>query len=536
MLRHPQTSSGFRVAIRGIGNRLLSGLLLAATMVAPRAAAQDNPKATQFAAPVDHIDALLRESWREDAIEPAGRSDDAEFCRRIWLDLAGVAPPVWQLRAFLADESVDKRSRLVDELLRSPRFAIHMANRWTESLLPANTTAIPTEQGRALNQWLRDQFLVNKPYDHLIGGFLTAGNSSDQGPAIFYTSREADPVKLAAATSRLFMGIQLECAQCHDHPFSTWTQDDFWSFAAFYSQVELDENAAMQARPAIRDRRGKEVNFPETDRVMPPRYPGVAAEPEPDPTDFRRRQLTIWLASRDNPYFARAAVNRAWSHLFGRGLVDPVDDMDLDNPPSHPEVLDYLTEYLIETRFDLRELYRVLASTEAYSLSSRYARALDQPRPPLDTFAVMSVKTLSPEQFYDTLMQNIFLSKQPNQVMGQDPLRASFLTRMRSTEATSVDYPHGVVQSLGLMNGPEMRQAISPQASGLIQSFDAPFLSNTERVETLFLACLSRLPSDEEAAMFGELLGESDDVAAQKNRLSDLTWVLLNTAECFVCP
>ncbi|MEM0925319.1 MAG: DUF1549 domain-containing protein [Planctomycetota bacterium] len=508
--------------------------------------ADDGPRREQPVNVTVEIDRLLVEFWNEQAIQPAPRSSDAEFCRRVWLDLAGVTPPVWKLRTFLADSSTEKRSRLVDELLESSRFAKHMANRWTDSLLPDDSSPALTEQATRLNEWLRGQFLSNRPYDHLVGSFLTAGGSQERGPAVFYTSRQADPVKLASATSRVFMGIQLECAQCHDHPFADWSQEDFWSFAAFYSQVELDDVGSMSTQ-VIRDQRGKQVVLPETEQVMEPRYPGVEGIPEPDPTDFRRRQLTIWLASRDNPFFARSAANRVWAHLFGRGLVDPIDEMDIDNPPSHPEILERLTEVLIDNRFDLRELYRVIAKSQAYSLSSEMRdvdfRQSNATRPTSSSFAVMGTKTLSPEQFYDSIRQNVYLAGQRTEssaempsAAGRDLSRQLFLSRMRGASASPSEYPHGVVQTLGMMNGPEMSQAISPATSGLIQSLDAPFLSDRQRIETLFLACLSRLPAEPELERFLQFLSSGDPSSSRQDRLSDIVWVLLNTSESFLCP
>ncbi|QDV43665.1 hypothetical protein Enr13x_35220 [Stieleria neptunia] len=490
----------------------------------------------RFASPSDRVDQYLSASWQETATRPSPRSGDAEFCRRAWLDLAGVAPPVWQLRRFLADPSGDKRKQLIESLLSSSRFATHMAHRWNAFLLPAESSDDRQGDAAALHAWLRQQFLNNTPYDHLVGGFLTAGGKSDQGPAIFYTSRNLEPVKLAAATSRLFMGVQLECAQCHDHPFASWTQDDFWSFAAFFAQLQLSDSNLRGGGQAIEDRSGAEVTFPESERVMAPRYPGVTSPPEADPTDFRRRQLTIWLASRNNPYFARAAANRVWAHLFGRGLVDPVDAMDSSNPPSHPELLQYLADYLVEQRFDLRELYRMLTSTQAYH---RTSAIVDGQRHPPDSFAAMNVKTLSASQYFDSLHQNVLLGRlnaSADSPQVEQAVRDEFLRRMKAPDASPSDYPHGVVQVLGMMNGPEMLAATAEAQSGLIASMDAPFFSDTERIETLFLACLSRPPSDSELEMFLAHLNDASAEQPSAARLSDLTWILLNTAECFVCP
>ena len=247
--------------------------------------------------------------------------------------------------------------------------------------------------------------------------------------------------------------------------------------------------------------------------------------------DFRRRQLTIWLASRNNPYFARAAANRVWSDLFGRGLVEPVDSMDLDNPASHPEVLQFLSDLLIESRFDLRLLYETLAKTKAYGLTSRFVD-LDRPGP--DSFAVMNVKTLSPSQYFDSLRQNVLASApdSPDPTGASvDFMRREFLTRMSARGTSTLDYPHGVVQALGMMNGPEMLNATSQSGSRLLRALDAPFLTDQQRIEAVFLACLSRYPSESELQRFQEHLAKSPEYG-----LTDIAWVLLNTAECFVCP
>jgi hypothetical protein len=512
---------------------LLCVLFLVAGQVT--ALAEDANKVADAA--VENIDRLLQDSWDRDGITPTAISGDAEFCRRVWLDLAGVAPPVAQLREFLSDPSENKRERLVDRLLVSPQYANHMASRWNEVLLPpdAQTQLQQQQNVAALHEWLRSQFRDNVPYDYLVGGFLTAGGAGDTGPAIFYTSHSLEPEKLAAATSRIFMGIQLQCAQCHDHPFDRWTQEDFWRYAAFFSQLEQNDSQ-MGRNSIIEDRPGGEVTLPETDTVMPPRYPGVAEPPEKDPGDIRRRQLTIWMASRDNPYFARAAVNRAWAHLFGRGLVDPVDAMDKDNRPSHPELLDYLADYFIAHRFNLRTLYATLARTKAYGRTSSAAAA---DRPPEDAFAAMTVKTLSAEQFFDSLQQNVYRRSAPSLADRMSSERASrqqFLTRMSASGSSPRDYPHGVVQVLGMMNGPEINIATSPNQVGLLASLEAPFFSESDRIETLFLAALSRMPKDAEAKQFATHLAAAETSQEKIVAMSDLLWILLNTAECAVCP
>lgn len=481
------------------------------------------------------IDGFINEQLQNEGITAADVSTDAEFCRRVWLDLAGVAPPVAELREFLSDDRETKRDALIDRLLSSSLHAGHMATRWNAILLPPDAQSQPEQRQNvaALHRWLRDQFRENVPYDYLVAGFLTAGGSSDAGPAVFYTARELEPEKLAAATSQIFLGLQLQCAQCHDHPTDRWTQKDFWQYAAFFSQLQ-QSNAAM-GRQTIEDEPGGQVTLPETETVMMPRYPGVSEPPEPDPGDIRRRQLTIWMASRDNPYLSRAAVNRIWYQMFGRGLVDPVDRMDADNLPSHPELLNFLADLLIENRFDLRTIYAAIARTDAYQRSSEY----DGKRPDADRFAVMTVKSLSAEQFFDSLQQNVYrrgvsTMDQPNRAT--QAMRQVFLDRMRASDMNPSDYPHGVVQALGMMHGPEIVSATDANRLGLLAALEAPFLTNTERIETLFLATLSRPPSNDESERFANFLSENGSESNELSPMIDLLWVLLNTAECALCP
>ncbi|MGB7345344.1 MAG: DUF1549 and DUF1553 domain-containing protein [Pirellulaceae bacterium] len=489
--------------------------------------------ATSMDAGVQEINRLLDEAWQRDQVVTADRSDDAEFGRRVWLDLAGVAPPVAEVREFLQDKTDDKRAKLIDRLLASPRHASHMAATWNDILLPSDVQTIEQRQNiAALQDWLRDQFVANTPYDYFVASFLTAGGAANRGPAIFYTTRDVEPRKIAAATSQIFLGVQLQCAECHDHPFDRWTQKDFWGYAAFFGQLARSEEQ-MNSGGLIIDRPDGDVTMPESDVVVSPRYPGASEPPDKDITNNRRRQLTIWMASRDNAYFARAAVNRVWGHLFGRGLVDPVDAMDKDNPASHPELLEFLTRYFVEHRFNLRTLIATIARSDAYQRSSAYDSAK---RPPINSFATMNVKTLTARQFYDSVQQNVFRQSSALDANGIDNRREQFLARMRVTDTSPRDYPHGVMQALGLMNGPEMAQAIHPEQSGLLASLEAPFFNDDERIDAIFLAVLSRYPSDSESKRLAEFFSKAASEDDRATLRSDLVWTLLNTAEATVCP
>ncbi len=482
---------------------------------------------------VGQIDRLISRSWQENQITPAARSDDAEFCRRVWFDLAGVAPPVAEVRSFLKDNSVDKRETLIDRLLASPHHASHMAATWNDLLLPADAQTIDQRQNiLALQNWLRDQFIDNTPYDYFVASFLTAGGAANRGPAIFYTTRQVEPKKIAAATSRIFLGVQLHCAECHDHPFDHWTQEDFWGYTAFFGQLARSDEQ-MNTGGLIIDQPSGEVTMPDSDEIVAPRYPGVTELPEEDVTNNRRRQLTIWMASRDNDYFARAAVNRVWGHMFGRGLVDPVDAMDKDNPPSHQELLDFLTRYFIDHRFNMRTLIMTIARSDTYQLSSAYDSAN---RPSQDFFAVMNVKTLTARQFYDSIQQNVLRQPSASTANAIDFQREQFINRMKTSDTSPRDYPHGVMQALGVMNGPEIRRAVNIQQSGLLASLEAPFFDDDERIDAIFLAILSRFPDQNESKRVADFFAKASSDSDLVTRRSDLVWTLINTAEATVCP
>ena len=524
-----------------VGLAVLMGACVTAggRCAAADSASADATSASTADAVAARIDRLIEDAWDQADLQPAARSDDAEFFRRLWFDFAGVAPPVADVRSFLADRRPNKRAEWIDRLSGSPRWASQMANRWRDILLPE--APAPERQGDAvaLQQWLRRQFAQNVGYDDLVASFLTAGGTSDPGPAAFYTALDVQPDKVAAATSRIFLGQQLQCAQCHDHPFDDWTQHDFWAFAAFFAQLAQTTRPLAGGGTMIIDRRDGEVHLPDTEQVVTPLYPGkldaAGRVPERDPAGNRRRQLTVWLASRDNPYFARAAANRVWAHLMGIGLVEPVDAMDRNNPASHPEVLDVLTEHFIATRFDLRQLYRAIARTRVYQLSSVTQGA----RPPATSLAAMQVKTLTADQFYDTLQQNVLRRRTAAvgpTMAGIDPVRSAFVGRMRAIGSTPRDYPHGVVQALALMNGPEITAATGASDSGLLIALDAPFFTDAARVETLFLATLSRPPTAPQSERFHALLSAAEDDQQRHEAMSDMLWALISSAEFAMCP
>jgi hypothetical protein len=233
------------------------------------------------------------------------------------------------VRAFLADERPDKRERLIDELLASPRYSTHMATTWRNRILPTGVSPERNREALALQKWLRTRFAKNLRYDNLVGELLLTLGGDELGPALYYQANDLSPEKLAGSAAELFLGVRLDCAQCHDHPFADWSQRDFWGLAAFFARVKSRDARGMgmmDARYRLVDAPEGDVMLPESSEVVPPKFPKGEAASD-DSRQTRRVQLAIWMTSSDNPFFARAAVNWAWTHLFGRGLVVSLDDV-----------------------------------------------------------------------------------------------------------------------------------------------------------------------------------------------------------------
>ncbi|HUG71499.1 MAG TPA: DUF1549 and DUF1553 domain-containing protein [Pirellulaceae bacterium] len=508
-----------------IGSITLSILYAALSL----SAMADDANATRRAAMIERIDGLLAERWEAEGIEPATRSDDGEFVRRIHLDLTGVIPRVADVREFLEDERSDKRKRVIEQLLASPRYPTHLANTWRQVMIPGGLDLEQLQNVAGVQNWLRRQFAQNMRYDRIVSDFLVATGGGEAGPALYYTSLELRPEKLAASTARIFLGLQIECAECHPHPFDHWKQEDFWGYAAFFARLQQSENRRGPAEVGLVDLDSGEVTLPDSETVVPPRYPGGNPVSK-EAGGTRRVQLAIWMASRDNPYLPKAAVNRMWAHLFGRGLIDPVDDIGGHNPASHPQLFEELTNYFVSTGFDIKELLRTLSNTKAYQLSSRLDR---EPSPP-ELFASMAIKTMTAEQLYDSLDRIAggrpaeipnFLNIRSNLF---DQQRLAFVGKMQMRGSNATEFDAGVLQALTLLNGANINAASQAEQSGVLIALDSPLFSMEERVETLFLGTLSRRPGKDEVSSFVAHVNESSD---QREALGDVMWALLNSAE-----
>ena len=475
------------------------------------------------APPESRIDHLVAARWAAEGIQPAPLAGDAEFARRVYLDLTGRVPSVAQMRRFLKDPAPDKRRRLIDELLDGGGYVQHFTNVWRAILLPDNPTAANNVALRAgFEDWLRKQLAANAPYDDMVRAILRPG-----GQRAFYLSRENKPENLAAATTRLFLGIKLECAQCHSHPYARWSREQFWSQAAFFAALQPPGKALARSQPRPDGRR---IQIPGTDKVVAARFldgkePAWKEGMDPQTT------LADWVTAADNPYFARAAVNRLWAHFFGTGLVDPVDEFGEQNPASHPELLDELARQFAAHRFDLKFLIRAITNSQTYQRTSRVTHPTqEEPR----RFARMALRGLTAEQIYDSLAQATGYEEavpSRGQARGMRT-RAAFLTQFANPGGKSTDFRLSILQALSLMNGKLVANATDLEDGATLAAVaDAPFMDTAERVETLYLAALGRPPQPEEAARLVRYVEDGGADRTSRQALADVFWALLNSGE-----
>jgi WD40 repeat protein/mono/diheme cytochrome c family protein len=330
------------------------------------------------------IDKLVAAKWKRMKILPSGLCTDAEFVRRVSLDLTGLPPTSDDLRKFLADprDSRVKRDELVDRLIGSPDFIDFWTNKWAD-LLQVNRKFLGVEGSAAFRNWIRAQLAGNMPYDKFVRTILTASGSNRENPAAAYFKILRDPAATMENTTQLFLGVRFNCNKCHDHPFERWTQDQYYQTAAYFAQVNLTGDPASNGRmiggtdveapkplyEVVADTGKGEVIHDRTKKVSAPKFPFPAEHANPGSVGARRQELSSWLTSKDNPYFAKSYVNRFWGYLMGLGIIEPLDDIRAGNPATNPELLDYLTNEFISKGFDLRHIMRLICKSRTYQLS-----------------------------------------------------------------------------------------------------------------------------------------------------------------------
>jgi hypothetical protein len=508
----------------------------------------------EFVRPAENnfIDRLVWDKLQRLRVMPSPPADDPTFLRRVFLDTIGTLPTPDEARRFLADSAPDKRLRLIRELLDRPEYVDYWTQRWSD-LLRVDKDTITPQGAVAMSRWVRGQLQLNTPYDEFVRQILTAqGSTLDESPAAFFQA-QADAEQSARAVSQLFLGVRIECAQCHHHPFERWDQQDYFALAGFFTG--LDRKPGPLGGSKIVVKQGASLKHPRTGELVPPA--GLGAEPA-DLTILtdRRQALAQWATRRDNPYFTRAIVNRLWAHYLGRGLVEPIDDLRATNPASNEPLLDALAEHLIELRYDLKAFTQTLLRSQVYQLSAQpndsnrldeqnYSRAAWKPLPAEVLLDAISQATGVPESFngwpkgyraiqlWDNKLPSHFL-----EVFGR-PARLTVCACERGSEPS-------IAQALHLMNAPATSRKVQDRAGRAAQlvnpvgtdpggapSGGAPSGGTGERtpdqiLDELYLATLSRFPSDDERQWMRRAFASAGD---RREAVEDILWTLLNTRE-----
>ena len=467
-------------------------------------------------------------------IPPSEPVNDSAFLRRVSLDMIGTLPTAAEARSFLQDTRTDKRLRLISDLLDRPEYADYWAMKWAD-LLRADRIKITPQGTVGMTRWLRARIVENQPFDEFAREILTSqGSIQQEGPAAFFKVLET-PEATARSISQLFLGVRIECAQCHHHPSERWSQDDYAGLVGFFTGVS--SKRLPNGTEAILAKAGTDYKHPRTGELVKAR--GLGAQP----ADFqgvtdRRRTFAAWMTDPSNPFFTQAIVNRIWAHYFGRGLVEPIDDIRATNPATNEPLMDALVAHLKDVRYDLKTFTKTLLMSETYQLSSvtnagnlddvqHYSHALPKAMPAEVLLDALCQITSVPEKFngwpegfraiqvWDNRMPSYFF-----RIFGR-PVRASVCECERSNEPS-------ISQALHLLNSTEIQEKIAHRR-GRARQWAESTMTNDEIIDELYLGTLSRFPADEERALLVTELKNAGN--ERRTVVEDVFWSILNTKE-----
>jgi hypothetical protein len=509
-------------------------------------AAQERPipTAMESAQIVASINQLLRNSWSDAGVEPSPPASSTTIARRLHLNVVGRIPTSDELRSVTASRS---REASVGQLLASGDHARFWASNWTNLLIGRSSERGVNRPG--FEKFLRDRFASNAPWNNTVSELIAAeGTTEDNGATNFLVAHlNSQAVPATAVTARAFLGIQVQCTQCHDHPFnSSWKQDQFWSLNSFFKQTKRERRFSPSSGPQFlltSKESGGPTHYETRNGLMVTAFPKYGdREIDPGADTNRRAELAKIVTEEDSSQLARSMVNRVWAHMFGFGFTTPIDDMGPHNPPSHPELLDMLATQFRLANFDLRQLVTWIVSSEAYGLDSTFnpngTNKIDAPsRGETPLFSRMYVRSMSPEQVYDSLL----VATRANESPGFDWENANskrhkwiqqFLfahANEENTEATS--FNGSITQAMSLMNSDLIDEAVSFDRGTLLSRIIGNRKSASAQLTAICQAVLSRNPSDSELSTFRKLLRRERTTAAKTALLQDVLWAYLNSNE-----
>jgi len=515
------------------------------------------------------VDRETAAAWQTQKLTPSPPAEDAEFLRRVYLDLVGAIPDYRETIAFLDDKDPAKREQLVDRLLADPRYAQHQADVWDMTLFGRNPPGYDTDKREAFQAWLRKQFAENIGYDQWAKAILKAeGNTVDNGPPMYFVQYRNQPEDAVESISQIFLGVQLQCARCHDHPYEPWKQVDFYGMAAFVSRLEVVTvgKAGQLTKYAIGEKANGDILFtgPAKDQKpgmkgepVGPKFLLASKVPEPPlPKDFKEKKfeqnkvppappfsrkdvLADWVTDAKNPYFARAIVNRIWAQYLGRGIVYPVDNMSPSNEPKLPKLLDELTARFVASKYDLKNLVREIVNSKTYQRSSRGGSGAEFP----EWFETARTRPLSAEELVESWRTANGFDAAGSVPGGSVPGgKKADTSRFRPLESGYVlrffgkphngtgDFQGGLHEHLYLNNGP-IGNVIGTGKGSLLEALTGGDAAEA-KVERLYLSVLNRRPTETERKKIVSFAGAAGgDKRAAEDRWRDAIWALMTSSE-----
>jgi hypothetical protein len=525
------------------GPRFLSTFLL--LVAVPLGYAQEKPLR-------QIIDAEIKAGWQKEKIAPAGRSTDSVFLRRVYLDLIGVVPSYEETTAFLKDTDPQKRAKVIDRLLADPRYGAQQSHFWDLVLFGRHPQNIfDTRKHDNFTKWMEGEFNRNEPYDRIVQKMLIG---EQEGSEMFYVQYRNAPEEAATAVARFFLGTQLQCARCHDHPFEKWTQKDFFGMAGFFVRlVVVDDGGGegkrkykigekstgdvlfagnvKETRPGMKGDPVKPRFLGMTDDLKEPAMPKDFKEPvlkgkalPPKPAFSRKEKLAEWVTAKENPYFARAIANRMWSQFMGRGFVHPVDDLtSKDRAPSHPELLNAITREIAAHKYDLKWLIREIVNSEAYQIADNGPVTEAMP----SMYERARVRPLSVEELMPSL--RVATGYDPAWMKTSGDYREYFMRYFGEPTDGQGHFQGSLAEHLFLNNAPQIRQFAQQRKGNLADLIITSKDPWEAKVDRLFLSVLSRTPTAVERERFVKHL--SSDAKMTPQLVEDAIWVLISCSE-----